>query len=128
MTAALKRGDVASPRVASRFRLDARVPNTAFKRVVRDLDFDVAELAIVTFLMAKAKGVPLTLLPAVLVARFQHPFIVYRREPPPAGAWRSQRPPGRGIRSYTVTTVAWIRAVLANDYGVDLGSVRRVTI
>ena len=46
-----------------------KTPNTAFKRVVRDLEFDVAELAIVTFLIAKAHGKPLVLLPAVLVAR-----------------------------------------------------------
>ncbi len=125
VTAALKRGDVASPRVALDFA-DVKVPNTAFKRVVRDLDFDVAELAIVTFLMAKAKGVPLTLLPAVLVARFQHPFIVYdaSRRPLAPGDLNGRQV---GIRSYTVTTVAWIRAVLANDYGVDLGSVRWVT-
>ena len=29
---------------------DVKLPNTAFKRVVRDLEFDVAELALMTFL------------------------------------------------------------------------------
>jgi 4,5-dihydroxyphthalate decarboxylase len=125
VTAALKRGEVDSPHVAFDFP-DVKVPNTAFQRVVRDLEFDVAELAIVTFLMAKAKGVPLTLLPAVLVARFQHPYIVY-------DASRHALAPGDlngrqvGIRSYTVTTVAWIRAILANDHGVDLDSIRWIT-
>src|SRR3954454_16125960 len=60
VTAALRDGDVASPRVALRFADEAR-PATAFKRVVRDLEFDVAELAIMTFLMAKAYGKPLVL-------------------------------------------------------------------
>jgi hypothetical protein len=62
VTSALKRGEVSSSRVTLDFA-DVKVPNTAFKRVVRDLEFDVAELAIVTFLMAKSAGVPLTLLP-----------------------------------------------------------------
>jgi 4,5-dihydroxyphthalate decarboxylase len=31
---------------------------SAFKRVVRDLEFDVAEMAIMTFLVAKAFGKP----------------------------------------------------------------------
>jgi 4,5-dihydroxyphthalate decarboxylase len=125
VTAALKQGKVASPRIGLEF-VDVKVPNTAFKRVVRDLAFDVAELAIVTFLMAKARGVPLTLLPAVLLARFQHPYIVY-------DASRHALAPGDlagrrvGMRSYTVTTAAWIRAILEGDYGVDLKAVRWVT-
>jgi 4,5-dihydroxyphthalate decarboxylase len=125
VTSALKRGDIASTRVILDFA-DVKVPNTAFKRVVRDLEFDVAELAIVTFLMAKAQGAPLTLLPAVLMARFQHPFLVYNAE---RGPLRPGDLSGRriGIRSYTVTTAVWIRGILANDYGVDLGSIRWVT-
>lgn len=125
VTTALKRGDVASSSVTLDFA-DVKVPNTAFKRVVRDLEFDVAELAIVTFLMAKAQGVPLTLLPAVLMARFQHPFLVYNAERGPLspGDLAGRR---IGIRSYTVTTAVWIRGILANEYGLDLGSVRWMT-
>jgi hypothetical protein len=32
-----------------------------------------------------------------------------------------------GIRSFTTTTGAWIRGILANDYGVDLDSIRWIT-
>ena len=49
---------------------------TQFKRVVRNLEFDVAELAITTFLMAKAAGKPYRLLPAVVLARMQHARLV----------------------------------------------------
>jgi 4,5-dihydroxyphthalate decarboxylase len=125
VTAALKQRSITSPIVDFDFA-DVKVPNTAFKRVVRDLEFDVAELAIVTFLMAKDRGVPLTLLPAVLMARFQHPFIL-------TVAGRAITSPRNlegcriGIRSYTVTTVVWIRAILANDYGVDLDKISWVT-
>jgi len=123
-TLALKRGEVASPRVA----LDiADVPQAfvAFKRVVRDLEFDVAELAIVTYLMAKAHGKPYVLLPVVVLSRFQHPFLVYN-------AARGELRPGDlkgkriGIRSYSVTTTMWLRGVL-NDHGLDIDSVKWLT-
>lgn len=104
---------------------DVKVPNTAFKRVVRDLEFDVAELAIVTYLLAKAHGKPLRLLPAVLTARFQHPFLVFNAERP---VRISELQNCRiGQRSYSVTTATWVRGILAEDYGVDLGKVRWVT-
>jgi len=125
VTMALKRGEVRSPHVAFDFA-DVKVPSSAFKQVVRDLKFDFAELSIVTFLMAKAYGKPLVLLPAVLIGRFQHPYIVYNAE-------RGQLSPGDlagrriGIRSYSVTTVTWIRGILASDYGLDLDSVKWVT-
>jgi 4,5-dihydroxyphthalate decarboxylase len=125
VTAALKNNAVHSAHILLEFA-DVQVPNTAFKRVVRDLEFDVAELAIVTFLMAKARGAPLTLLPAVLMARFQHPFIVYNAERGPLspGDLNGRR---IGIRSWTVTTAVWIRGILANDYGVDTSSITWVT-
>ena len=59
---------------------DVKVPNTAFKRVVRELEFDVAELALMTFLLAKAHGKPYRLLPAVVTARFQHSTLAYNPE------------------------------------------------
>lgn len=125
VTAALRRGDITSPLVSLDLA-DVAVPNTAFPRVVRGLEFDVAELAIVTFLMAKARGVPLSLLPAVVVARFQHPYLVYNAE---RGTLSPAGLAGRriAIRSSTVTTVTWIRAMLTNDYGVDLDTIRWVT-
>ncbi len=125
VTRALKRSEVASPRVSFDFA-DVKVPNTAFKRVVRSLEFDVAELAIVSFLVAKAHGRPLVLLPAVITARFQHPLIVHNAG---RGALRPGDLAGRrvGLRSYSVTTATWIRGILADDYGVDLEQVRWVT-
>ncbi len=117
-TAALKRGEVRSPTVVFDFA-DVKVPNTAFKDVVRHLKYDVAELAIVTFLQAKASGKPLMLLPAVVVGSVPHPFLVYNAE-------RGRITPGDlagrrvGIRAYSVTTAAWIRGILQNDHGVDL--------
>ena len=116
VTRAMKSGEVRSPDVAFDFA-DVKVPNTAFKRVVRELEFDVAELAIVTFLLARAYGKPLVLLPAVVSARFQHPLLVYDGE---RGPLLPADLPGRrvGLRSYSVTTAAWVRGILADDYGI----------
>ncbi len=126
VTQPLKRGEVKSPSVSLDFA-DVKTVSTAFKRVVRDLEFDCAELAIVTFLMAKAHGKPLVLLPAVVLARFQHPHIVYSAE---RGLLAPSDLAGRrvGTRSYTVTTSTWLRGILANDYGVDLERVKWVTL
>jgi len=105
---------------------DVKLPNTAFKRVVRDLEFDVAELALMTFLLAKAHGKPYRLLPAVVTARFQHSTLAYN----PA---RGKLSPGQlagkkvGMRSYSVTTATWVRGILADDYGVDLDKVNWIT-
>jgi 4,5-dihydroxyphthalate decarboxylase len=125
VTAALKSGEVTSPTVPFAFA-DVKVPNTAFKRVVRDLEFHIAELAIMTFLLAKAHGKPLRLLPAVITSRFQHPLLVYNAA---RGALTPSALEGKrvGQRSYSVTTAVWLRGVLASDYGLDLDSVRWVT-
>jgi 4,5-dihydroxyphthalate decarboxylase len=113
---------------ASRFDFAAikGSPAAAFKRVVRNLEFDVAELAIITFLLAKAHGKPYRLLPAVVLARFQHPYLVYNAA---RGVLRPADLTGKrvGQRSYSVTTATWLRGILAQDHGVDLGRIRWVT-
>jgi 4,5-dihydroxyphthalate decarboxylase len=125
LTQALKKGDVKSSSVHLDFA-DVKTVSTAFKRVVRNLEFDCSELAVVTFLMAKAYGKPLSLLPSVVMARFQHPHIVYNME---RGPLSPADLAGRrvGTRSYTVTTSTWLRGILADDYGVDLDRVKWVT-
>jgi len=125
VTRAMKNGETRSAGLIFDFA-DVKVPNTAFKRVVRDLEFDVAELAIVTFLVARAHGKPLSLVPAVVTARFQHPFLICDAE---RGRLAPGDLPGRrvGLRSYSVTTAAWVRSVLADDYGVGLERVNWVT-
>jgi 4,5-dihydroxyphthalate decarboxylase len=125
VTKALKAGDVRSPDVSLAFA-EVKVPSSAFKRVVRDLEFDVAELALVTYLIAKAHGKPLVLLPAVVLGRFQHPYLIYNAERGPL-APRDLTGRRVGIRSYSVTTVTWIKGILADDHGVDLDRITWVT-
>src|SRR5262249_23449613 len=68
VTRPLRHGSVTSPLVRLDFA-EVAVPHKAFKRVVRELEFDVAELALMTFLMARSRGVALRLLPVALFSR-----------------------------------------------------------
>ncbi len=123
-TAALKSGRVVSPALELDF-VEAAPLNTAFKRMVRDLEFDISELSLVTFLQAKDAGKPLVLLPAVVMSRFQHPYLVHNSEKGPLAPGELS---GRriGCRLYTANTAVWLRSILAEDYGVDLDTVRWV--
>ncbi|MEQ1775779.1 MAG: phosphate ABC transporter substrate-binding protein [Burkholderiales bacterium] len=123
-TLALKQGRVRDPHLAFEFA-DVETPHNAFKRVVRDLEFDVAELAIATFLTAKAHGKPLVLLPVAVRGKFHHESIMCRAgEALTPAALAGRRV---GIRSYSVTTVTWVRGILQNEYGLDLDRVQWVT-
>jgi len=124
-TMALKKGKVSSSLVDFDFA-DVKVSNTAFKPLVRDAKFDVGELAIVTYLQAKAYGKPYVLIPATVLGRGQHHTIAYnpQRGPLSASDLKGKRV---GVRAYTQTTGAWVRGFLNDDYGVDPATVRWVT-
>jgi len=124
-TAALKDGSIKSDSVALEFA-DYSPAHKGFKPMVRQQAFDVSEMAIVTYLMAKSFGKPMVLLPVVVVARSQHAFALYNAR---RGTLRPADLNGKrvGIRSFTTTTGAWLRGILANDHGVDLESIHWVT-
>jgi 4,5-dihydroxyphthalate decarboxylase len=124
-TKALKSGAVRSDLVDFDF-VEVKVANNLFKQIVRDARYDVAELAIVTYLQAKAYGKPYVLLPAVLVSRGQHHTIAYN---PDRGPLKPSDLNGKrvGVRAYTVTTGTWVRGILASDYGVDINKVAWIT-
>ena len=121
VTLPLKKGEIRSPSVSFDFA-DVKAPSTAFKRVVRNLEFDCAELAIVTFLQAKAYHKPYVLLPATIVGRNQHHTIFYNADKRRLTA-RELNGTRVGVRAYTQTTGAWVRGFLAEDYGIDLSSI-----
>jgi 4,5-dihydroxyphthalate decarboxylase len=125
ITNALKSGTVHANLADFDF-VDVKVANNQFKQVVRDAKYDLAELAIVTYLQAKAYGKPYVLLPAVLVSRGQHHTIAYNAE---RGTLTPSDLNGKrvGLRAYTVTTATWVRGLLASDYGVDLDSIEWIT-
>jgi 4,5-dihydroxyphthalate decarboxylase len=124
-TKPLKSGEIKSDRVALRFT-DVEPINKAFLLMVRQEKFDVSEMAIATYLQAKAYGKPLVLLPATMMGRFQHGTMFYNSE---RGTVTPESLPGRrvGVRAFSQTTGVWLRGILWKDYGVDLGKVKWVT-
>ena len=124
-THALRRGQLTSPLAPLEFA-DIPVPNKAFKRVVRDVEFDVAEIALMTFLMARSRGVPLKLLPVVVFSRNPLPHLICnleRRRLSPDDLPRCRI----GVRSYMTTTAIWIRALLKSQFAARLDTVEWVT-
>jgi 4,5-dihydroxyphthalate decarboxylase len=124
-TLALKRDEIASDLATLDFA-DVKVANSGFKPLVREARFDLAELAIVTYLQARAFHKPYVLLPIVVMARGQHHTIVYNRE---RGRLAPADLAGKrvGVRSYSVTTGVWVRGILHEQYGVDVTKIRWVT-
>ena len=125
ITKALKSGEIKSDLIDFDFA-EVKVANNLFKKVVREAAYDVAELAIVTYLQAKAYGKPYVLVPAVVVSRGQHHTIAYN---PQRGALKPSELEGKriGVRAYTVTTGTWVRGILASDYGLDINKVEWIT-
>jgi 4,5-dihydroxyphthalate decarboxylase len=95
----------------------------AFRRMVRGLEFDVTEMALTTYLCARAVGKPFTALPVFLVRAFHHGSIVHNVH---AGIRGPKDLEGRRVgvnRGYTVTSGLWARQVLQHEHGVDLDSI-----
>jgi 4,5-dihydroxyphthalate decarboxylase len=124
-TKALKTGKVTSDLLDFEFA-DVKVSNTAFKPLVREARFDLGELAIVTYLQAKAYGKPYVLIPATVLGRGQHHTIAYN---PERGRLSASELTGKrvGVRAYTQTTGAWVRGFLADDYKIDPAKIHWVT-
>jgi 4,5-dihydroxyphthalate decarboxylase len=92
----------------------------AFRRMVRGNEFDVCEMAITTYVCARAYGKRFTAIPVFLVRAFHHGAILINTK---AGVRTPKDLEGRKVgvnRGYTVTTGLWARSVLADEYDVDL--------
>lgn len=94
-----------------------------FRRMVRELTYDVCEMALTTYLTAREYGVRFTALPVFLVRGFHHGAVLVRRDGP---ITEPAQLAGRRVgvnRGYTVTTGVWARAIMATEYGLDLDRV-----
>lgn len=94
----------------------------AYRRMVRELEFDVCELAPTTYIIARAYGKPFIALPIIVSRYFHHGGLVVR---PDAGIKVPKDLEGKkvGVRAYTVTTGVWTRGILIDDYGLDSSKV-----
>lgn len=98
----------------------------AFRRMVRENAYDITEMAITTYICAKAHGKPMTAIPVFLVRAFHHGAILINKN---AGITSPKDLEGKKVgvnRGYTVTTGVWARSVLQDEYGVDLSKVHWV--
>lgn len=94
----------------------------AYRQMIRDLEFDICELAPVSYVMAREAGVPITAIPVFINRKFHHADIQCG---PHSGVTVPKDLEGKrvGVRAYTVSTGVWGRGILAEDYGVDIDSI-----
>ena len=95
---------------------------SVFRRMVRELEFDVSEMALSTYLCARAHGKKFTGIPIFLTRSFYHAGVTYNQK---SGIQVPADLAGRkiGVRGYTVTPGVWTRGMLQTFYGLDLDSV-----
>jgi 4,5-dihydroxyphthalate decarboxylase len=121
---ALKSGKVGPENVEFE-HMDVSPITSVFRRMCRDLEFDVAEMAITTYLTAKAYGLPFTAIPVFPVRAFHHGAAVYNTSTGITGP-KDIEGKKMGVRAYTVTTGVWARGILADEYGLDLNKIEYV--
>ena len=135
LTAAIKRyphteklmnGELTLPGLRLNFE-DIEPIHGAFAPMARRQAYDVSELAIATFLQAKAYNKPLLMLPIVLAARLQQGCLVYNKRHHPGLAVKDLAGARIGVRAYTQTTGMWLRGILDETYGIATDSVRWTT-
>lgn len=120
-TAAIKDGTVPIEGVTPDF-VEVKPQIAAYRRMVRDVEFDVCEIAPATYMIAREHGAPFKALPIFVTRRFHHSGLVCR---PDSGVREPRDLEGKkvGVRAYSVSTGIWTRGILQNEYGVDLSRV-----
>jgi len=124
-TRPLKRGSILPDGVSCDF-VQVSPLYGAFARMVRHLEFDVCEMALATYLQAREAGIPITLLPLVMIGGDHHQSLTRW---PDAPEIRPEQLPGErvGVRSYGQTTGLWVRGVLQEEHGIGAGDMTWVT-
>jgi 4,5-dihydroxyphthalate decarboxylase len=125
-TQAIKSGEIA-PSGNTLDQVEVTPIINAFRRMCRQQEFDVSEMAITTYLCAKANNLPFTALPVFLVRAFHNGAVQIN---PGAGVTSPKDLEGKkvGVRAWTVTTGVWAKDILQNEFGVDLEKVDWVIV
>ncbi|MFF1920863.1 hypothetical protein ACFVW8_09860 [Streptomyces sp. NPDC058221] len=124
-TRPLKDGTIPVDGVGCQYLESSPLP-PAFARMVRELAYDICEMPMATYLQARDAGVPVTLLPAVLVGSTHHRSLTRLPQDPEItpGDLVGRRV---GVRAYGQTTGLWVRGWLQEEYGVTSSDVTWVT-
>jgi 4,5-dihydroxyphthalate decarboxylase len=117
-TAAIRNGSIPIEGIEPRF-IDVNPQIAAYRRMVRDVEFDVCDIAPSTYMIAREHGRPFKALPIFVSRNFHHSGFVYR---PDAGIGKPKDLEGKhaGVRAYSVTTGVWGRGILQNEYDIDI--------
>lgn len=120
-TAALLSGEVPIEGVTANF-IQVIPQIAAYRRMVRQVEFDVCEIAPTTYIIARVYGAPFVALPIFVTRRFHHGGLLVR---PDAGIRHPKDLEGRkvGVRAYSVTTGVWTRSILIDEYGLNSSKV-----
>jgi 4,5-dihydroxyphthalate decarboxylase len=120
-TSAVRNGTIPIEGVEAEF-ITVQPQIAAFRRMVRQVEFDVCELAPTTYFIARAFGAPFVALPIFMVRRFHHAGMLVR---PDSGIKVPKDLEGRkvGVRAYSVTTGVWTRAIFMDEFGLDSSAV-----
>jgi 4,5-dihydroxyphthalate decarboxylase len=92
-------------------------PEETFFRAFRNVEFDISELSLSSYLVKASKGEsPYVAVPVFLSRAFRHTSIYVRKD-------RIKRPEDLkgcriGVPEYQLTAIVWARAILQNDFGV----------
>jgi 4,5-dihydroxyphthalate decarboxylase len=124
-TRGLKDGSVNSPELSFEF-VEVSPITRAFRHMATQQAYDVSEMALVTYMLARVYDKPIVGLPIVLVRSSLLPGLVTAAD---SGITDPKALNGQtlGIRSYTQTSGVWVRGILQDAFGVDLGSLKWVT-
>jgi 4,5-dihydroxyphthalate decarboxylase len=116
-TSAIRNGSIPIEGVDAEF-VTVKPQIGAFRRMVRDVEFDVCELAPTTYIIARAYGAPFVALPVFVVRRFHHSGMLVHLD---SNIKVPKDLEGKrvGVRAYSVTTGVWIRQVFIDEYGMD---------
>jgi 4,5-dihydroxyphthalate decarboxylase len=95
-------------------------------RMLRNREFDVAEVSLSSYLMATDRGHPFTAIPVFLHRRFRHGFVFTNAE---AGIREPKDLIGKrvGAKTFQATAILWLRGILEHEYGVPQNKVQWVT-
>src|SRR3989338_1810661 len=91
-------------------------------RMLRHVEFDVCELSLVAYLVARDQGRPFTAIPVFPHRRFRHGYMVKRTG---CGIDKPADLNGKRVGLDTLQNSAglWMRGILQDHYGVDLKSI-----
>jgi 4,5-dihydroxyphthalate decarboxylase len=124
-TKGLKDGSVSTPGIDFDF-VEVSPITRAFRPMATQQAYDVGEMALVTYMLARVYNKPVLGLPIVLVRSSLLPGLVTSSS---SSITDPRELNGRtlGIRSYTQTSGVWVRGIVQDAFGVDLSSLKWVT-